>query len=442
MSDDTLDALRDALAFSPENAKLRVHFAESLGRVGRYDEAIDVLKEGLRRAPEDDSITLALARTYHAAGRNPEALVVVDTLLERRSDSGPGHVFRARLLVAMGDETQAARAYRKAIDLNPDLADDTLAEKLGLYTDEEGRERIPAHGYGEVSAAAGLRMEKPGIAFGDVGGMEDVKQQIRMKIIHPLRHPEIYAAYGKRTGGGVLLYGPPGCGKTHLARATAGEVDAGFLSIGIQDVLDMWIGNSEKKLHEVFTYARQNTPCVLFFDEVDALGAKRSRFTNAGGRAVVNQFLAELDGVKGENDGLLILAATNTPWDVDPAFRRPGRFDRVIFVPPPDAAAREEILSIKLRDKPTEKIDVRKLAKRTDQFSGADLEGLIDHAVEQKLEQAMRDGVPKPLTNSDLVAAAKRVRPTTAEWFAGAKNYALYANQGGFYDDIRAYLGL
>jgi len=180
------------------------------------------------------------------------------------------------------------------------------------------------------------------ITFADVGGMEDVKEQIRLKIIHPFQHPELYAAYGKRAGGGVLLYGAPGCGKTHIARATAGELGSSFLWIGLEDVLSMVFSESEQNLHELFEQARRSAPCVVFFDEVDALGARRSDLRTSPGRQLINQFLAELDGVATENEGILFLAATNAPWHVDDAFRRPGRFDRVVFVPPPDRDARRE----------------------------------------------------------------------------------------------------
>ncbi|MGD9856606.1 MAG: 26S protease regulatory subunit, partial [Planctomycetaceae bacterium] len=217
-------------------------------------------------------------------------------------------------------------------------------------------------------------------------------------------------------------------------------INAGFLSVGINDVLDMWIGNSERNLHGIFEQARRSKPCVLFFDEVDALGARRSDMRTSGGRHLINQFLAEFDGANATNEGLLILAATNAPWHLDPAFRRPGRFDRVLFVPPPDGPAREDILRILCDEKPTDNIDYRQVAKKTEKFSGADLKAVVDLAIESKLQEAMREGTVRPLTTKDLVAAAKRHRPTTDEWFSTARNHALYANQGGVYDDILKYL--
>jgi SpoVK/Ycf46/Vps4 family AAA+-type ATPase len=211
-------------------------------------------------------------------------------------------------------------------------------------------------------------------------------------------------------GGGILMYGPPGCGKTYLARATAGEVKAAFLSIGISDVLDMWIGSSEKNLHELFEQARRNRPCVLFFDEVDALGASRADMRHSGGRHLINQFLAELDGVDAANEGVLILAA------------------------------RAAILRLMLTGKPSDSIDFDQLAKKTADFSGADLKAVIDQAVEAKLREAMKSGRLEPLRTKDLLTAAGSVKPSTREWFATARNYALYSNQGGVYDDILKYL--
>ena len=283
-------------------------------------------------------------------------------------------------------------------------------------------------------------LEKPTTRFSDVGGMKNVKNEISLKIIQPLKNPDLYKAFGKKAGGGILLYGPPGCGKTFIAKATAGEIDAKFISIGLHDILDMWIGNSEKNLHQVFEVARANKPCVLFFDEVDAIGSSRADLKQSAMRHVINQFLAELDGVEANNEGVLILAATNAPWSVDGAFRRPGRFDRIIFVAPPDEEARIDILKNLLNGKPVGEVDVKKIAAQSEGYSGADLTALIDIAVEDKLTQSIETGELQPLTTKDFLRALKIHKPTTQEWFASARNYALYANESGLYDDILKYL--
>jgi SpoVK/Ycf46/Vps4 family AAA+-type ATPase len=173
---------------------------------------------------------------------------------------------------------------------------------------------------------------------------------------------------------------------------------------------------------------------------VDALAASRADMRTSVGRHLINQFLAEMDGVQTSNEGVLILAATNAPWHVDGAFRRPGRFDRILFVPPPDLKARAEVLRVLTRGKPVQDIDYDHVAKKAEGFSGADLKAVIDLSIEGKLREAMRDGVPKPLTTRDLLGAAGQVKPSTKDWFATARNYALYSNQGGTYDDILKYL--
>jgi len=285
-------------------------------------------------------------------------------------------------------------------------------------------------------------LERPGINFSDIGGMESVKEEIRMKILYPLKNPDLFRAYGKKAGGGVLLYGPPGCGKTLISRATAGEIEANFLSIGIHQILDLYIGESEKNLHKLFEIARDNAPSILFFDEVDALAADRRDMRKSAGRTLINQFLAEMDGNVAGNDGILILGATNAPWHIDPAFRRPGRFDRILFVPPPDEEARAAVIEVLARGKPIDGLDARALAAKTKDFSGADLKAIFDLAVERSLAQAMKTGQVIPIKQRDLIETAKGVKASTKAWFESAKNYALYSNQGGFYNDVLAFLGL
>jgi len=445
-SDDPTRPLRDALRVSPENRPLHLHLAETLAGLGRWAEAEDAYRQALNRWPDDLNLKVGLAKAFMRQEKASQAEVLVESMLKQPDTPGRVYVLHARLLLKQGEVERAVRQYKRGLEDDPEAGDAELAAKLGLNTDGtadggevvEGRVRAAAEpAEGDLPAG---KLERPALTFADVGGLEHVKEEVRLKIILPMQQPELFKAYDKPIGGGILMYGPPGCGKTHLARATAGEVKAHFLAIGINDVLDMWIGQSERNLHELFDHARRHRPCVLFFDEVDALGASRSDMRQSAGRHLINQFLSELDGVKSNNEGLLILAATNAPWHLDSAFRRPGRFDRIIFVPPPDLPARVSILDVLCRGKPTGKIDQQKIAKQADGFSGADLKATVDVAVEAKLKEALKTGKIQPLETRDLVQAAKGVKPSTREWFATARNYALYSNQGGVYDDILKYL--
>jgi SpoVK/Ycf46/Vps4 family AAA+-type ATPase len=444
-SNDPLAALREALRLSPDNIPLRQHLAETLLGQGQPEQAETEFKQALTLDASNNGLKLGLARAFMAQQKESAALVIVEDLVRQRSAPGLAHVLLAKLLFRRGEVPQAVAEYKLGVEKDSAAADEEFAGRLGIdatYEDSEVVDGRVRAGWEEPGGEVKAEVERPKVNFNDVGGMDALKDEIRLKIIHPLNHPELYKAYGKAIGGGILMYGPPGCGKTHLARATAGEIQAGFISVGINDVLDMWMGNSERNLHALFEQARDNKPCVLFFDEVDALGAKRSDMQHGGGRHLINQFLSEMDGIQTNNEGVLILAATNSPWHLDAAFRRPGRFDRVLFVPPPDAAARAAILRIHCKGKPVQDIDYAHLAKKTDQFSGADLKAVLDQAIEAKLREALKAGVPKPLTTGDLAAAAATLKPTTKEWFATARNHALYSNQGGTYDDILKYLKL
>lgn len=461
---DVIRALEDALQAAPGNLALRKHLAGLLVAEGMYLEAVQHYRQALDLSPNDAELKLALAEVYSAQRKDDVALVVLEDLMRAKAAPPKALLLAARLYLQSGQQKEAQRAYQQAVAADPTLADEALAAGFSPLAEEiapsRPREERPPRiepppkpeppdrkkelvfvvGKDEPDPAGLYEIERPPIGFESVGGMEKLKEEIRMKIIYPLAQPDLFRAYGKNTGGGILMYGPPGCGKTHLARATAGEVEAAFLSIGLHDVLDMYIGQSERNLHQVFEIARQKAPCVLFFDEVDALGGSRADMRHNAMRQVINQLLAEMDGVDASNEGVLILAATNTPWYVDQALRRPGRFDRVLFIPPPDALARDAILRLLLKDKPLAQIDYARLARETREFSGADLKGAVDMAVEQKLAVAMRTGRPAPLTTNDLLDAIHQQRPTTVEWFETARNYAVYANEGGLYDDVLAYL--
>jgi transitional endoplasmic reticulum ATPase len=373
-------------------------------------------------SPDNGPLWLQLAELLEELGRATEARSAAEEAAKHLEE---------------GEDRDAARELIERLDTAPPEAARNLVNQLLAELDPA---RLTADGRVQGETPAPLVLDRERKTFADVGGLDEVKDTIRLKIVLPFQKPDVFKAYGKRQGGGILLYGPPGCGKTLLARATAGECDAVFLNVKIDDVLDMWLGESEKKLAALFTDARKKAPAVLFFDELEAIGGSRQIKHNAA-RTLVNQLLAELDGMASANQRLLVMAATNAPWHVDSALRRPGRFDRVVFVPPPDKTARVEVLRLHLKDRPVDpKVDVAGLAARTADFSGADLHELVERAVEAPLKEALRTGTVRPLTQADLDAALKAQQPTTREWFATAKNYATFANTGGLYDDLLAYL--
>jgi SpoVK/Ycf46/Vps4 family AAA+-type ATPase len=302
-------------------------------------------------------------------------------------------------------------------------------------------------GDGEAgSASAGIEeadaydAEQAGLTLADVAGMTEVKQRLEAAFLAPLRNPELRRLYGKSLRGGLLLYGPPGCGKTFIARAVAGELGARFITVSFADLIDMFVGQSERNIHELFEVARRNAPCVLFLDEVDAIGQKRSQLRNTPMRSAVNQLLLELDDVTGDNAGVFLLAATNHPWDVDSALRRPGRFDRTLLVLPPDGPAREGVFRYHLRERPVAGIDLARLSRLTDGYSGADIAHICETAAERALLDSVRRGEPRLIGQDDLEAAAAEVKPSLGTWFDTARNVALFANEGGAYDDLAAYL--
>lgn len=450
-----LDSLREAVRVSPDNVPLLLLFAETCLAEFAVDEALSSFQKAVELAPDNASARLGLARALHQAGRTSEAVVRLEAHVAQFPSDGAAWLQLSRFLMAEGQREQARSCYEKSLNLPGGRQDPSLEQDLFMQAPDRGepaRGRVTSEGWavdddpptaeptGKFSTDGEL--ERPDVKFSDVGGMESVKEEIRMKILYPLKNPDLFKAYGKKAGGGVLLYGPPGCGKTLISRATAGEIDANFLSIGIHQILDLYIGESEKNLHRIFELARDNAPAILFFDEVDALAADRRDLRKSAGRTLINQFLAEMDGNVASNDGVLILGATNAPWHIDPAFRRPGRFDRILFVPPPDEPARASIIEVLARGKPIANLDARDLAKRTKDFSGADLKAVFETAVERSLSQAMKTGQIVPITQRDLADTVKTVKPSTKAWFESAKNYALYSNQGGFYNDVLDFLGI
>lgn len=428
-----LNDLEEALKATPENTALRFLLIKKLSQYTEYKEPFENhIQILLNQDPNHIEAKELLLIHYFNNNKISAAIILGEEMNKQSVLSTRGKTILAKAYLNEENINASRNLYQELLKTNPQLQDEDL--------DKAFRNPVEDTNFDLDEALNDGIMEKPNLRFSDVGGLGNVKREIELKIIKPLQHADLYAQYGKKIGGGILLYGPPGCGKTFLSKATAGEIDAKFINVGLNDILDMWVGNSEKNLHEIFNLARRNKPCVLFFDEIDALGAKRSDMRQNAVKTVINQFLSELDGVANSNDGILIIGATNCPWHLDPAFRRPGRFDRIIFVPPPDTVAIEEILKLILKDKPTSNINYAKVSKLCNKYSGADMEAVVDIAVEKKLVQAMETGVPEPLETKDLIEAVKLHKASTIDWFTTAKNYAMFANQSGLYDDILEYL--
>ena len=390
-----------------------------------------------------DSVALRVGLGKHllAKGRAADALAEFEGAFAVDAGSREALEGAVAAAEAAGDAGKAT-AYRHALEApagaKPPAA---VNEILADAPESRGKLRLVADGGATLEGAAEEEAEVV-LRFADVGGMIEVKARLERSFLAPVRNPEMFKKFGKKVGGGLVLYGPPGCGKTYLARATAGEIGARFVNIALSDILDMYFGESERRLHEIFENARRRAPTLVFFDEVDGVGQRRANLKGYEmSRKLVTQLLTELDGFAARNEGVFFLAATNHPWDIDPALRRPGRFDRMVFVPPPDGAARKQILELKLRGRPlAEKLDLAKLAKTTDGFSGADLEGLVETATELAIERSMRDGKETPIDDDVLVKAFRDMRASTRPWFETARNYAIYANEGGTYDDLLLHL--
>lgn len=432
MNKELLNSLLEALKFSPNNIPLKIQIARLYNQDNSFEEAEKLLTEVIDIERNNTEAKFELAKLYFKQSKYSTSEIILEEITEQFIDEKYLELL-CYCYLNQNEFSKAKDIYITILNNNNIYKNEDFDSKLKVSSISINDENF-------VDEDALSFLKKPKIKFNDIGGMEKIKEEISLKIIKPLKHPELYKAYGKKIGGGILLYGPPGCGKTHIARATAGEINANFINVGINEILDMWIGNSEKNLHEIFEVARRNTPCVIFFDEIDALGANRSDMNKTSGRTIIHQFLHELDGLDSNNDGILVLGATNAPWHLDPAFRRPGRFDRIIFVSPPDLDARKAIFNIGLQNKPLEKINYEELAKKSNQFSGADINASIDIAIENKLTESFKDDIPKPLNTKDILNGIKKVKPSIKQWFSSAKNYALYANDSGLYDEVLTYL--
>jgi SpoVK/Ycf46/Vps4 family AAA+-type ATPase len=455
-----VESLRKAIDAMPHDVELRLHLATLLIEAGRRDEGIRELGAVLQADPANARALALITGTQPEPASEGEPASETESLTQPiPGEPASWAEAESRTQPALGEPVSGAEPTSDAdpapraepsptASAEPDFdwraAESQLADVLPpRFVGSDGAAELAGGSVGGGSGDQGSRafdVEHAGLRLSDVAGMADVKQRLEAAFLAPMRNPELRKLYGKSLRGGLLMYGPPGCGKTFIARAVAGELGARFLAVSFADVVDSMLGQSERNIQEIFGTARQNAPCVVFLDEVDAIGQKRTQLRHTPMRAVVNQLLLELDDVTGGNEGVFLLAATNHPWDVDSALRRPGRFDRMLLVLPPDQQARAAIFRYHLRDRPVERVDPERLAKLTDGYSGADIAHVCESAAELALLDSVRRGEPRMIGQPDLEAAIGEVRPSLSPWFDAARNVALFANEGGAYDDLAAYL--
>jgi SpoVK/Ycf46/Vps4 family AAA+-type ATPase len=405
-----------------------------------YDKAIS-LNPNYLKAFYNRGLSYASIEEYEKAVEDFSKVVKL------KPDFAEAYHLRGLAYEYAGTISNAIADYEKALELNPDLTEaKTHLESAKAKKDQEGKGGGGAGGEGGTADITMLT--KPSMTFEDVAGMTKMKEEIREAVVYPMRNPELARKYGKLGGGGILMYGPPGCGKTFIVKAAAGECGAGFINAKLSDLLDMYVGNTEKNIHKVFELARNNSPCILFFDEVDAIGGRRdAQEGQQYMKMAVNQMLYEMDGVEANNQNVLIIAATNAPWDVDPALRRSGRFSKTLYIPEPDFNSREAILKMHAKKRPlTRFIPWKLLAFTLRGYAAADHKAIVDEAatipwreafrgIEHKIEDLAKGGMAReeaeaiakkqvaqrPLSLGDFVKAISKKRSSLPPWYEQAK---------------------
>jgi SpoVK/Ycf46/Vps4 family AAA+-type ATPase len=438
--DKAINDYTKAADLDPRNPIIYNNRGDAYYRKQEYGKAIKDYDKAISLNPNYLKAYYNRGLAYASLEDYEKAIEDFTKVIELKEDFAEAWHLRGLAKEYNGDYDGAEEDFKKALELNPELTEARTHLELVKSKKSESEEGKKA----DIKL-----LKKPNMTFKDVAGMNKIKEEIREAIVYPLINPELARKYGKLGGGGILMYGPPGCGKTYLVKAAAGECNANFINAKLSDLLDMYVGNTEKNIHKVFEMARKNAPCILFFDEVDAIGGRRDQQDGAGGQAMrmaVNQLLYEMDGIEANNENVLVIAATNAPWDVDPALRRSGRFSKAIYVPAPDLKSRMAILKLHAKKRPLARwIPWFRLALATAGYSAADLKAVVDEAatypwkeaffaIERKKEKYIKQGMSeeearkkaekevkqRPLTTSDFIKAIKKRESSLPPWYAQA----------------------
>uniref|UniRef100_A0A7S2ZIM7 Vesicle-fusing ATPase n=1 Tax=Rhodosorus marinus TaxID=101924 RepID=A0A7S2ZIM7_9RHOD len=398
----------------------------ALRRFGRFDREIDI-------GVPDDNGRLEILRIHT---KNMKLDPDVD--LEKVSRETHGFVGADLAQLCTESALQCIREKMDLIDLEDETIDAEVLDQLCVVQDHF----TYALGSCNPSALREMAVEVPNVTWQDIGGLENVKFELQETVQYPVEHPEMFEKFGMQPSKGVLFYGPPGCGKTLLAKAIANECQANFISIKGPELLTMWFGESESNVREVFDKARQSAPCVLFFDELDSIA--RARGSSAGdasgaGDRVINQILTEIDGV-GARKNVFVIGATNRPDILDPAIMRPGRLDQLVYIPLPDHDSRVSILKSALRKSPVATdVDLMAIARATDGYSGADLTEICQRACKMAIRESIQKDVERKREMEDAGMDVEDEDPVPELTRAHFEDSMRYARRSVTDADVRKY---